>query len=61
MIVPYYFAMEDLQDDWKRLATTMAKKERAFPSEPTIRVNDFTEVMCLTGGISKQFLQELSK
>ena len=44
LIVPYYFAYEDLLEDWKKLEQTKL-------TEPQVVVKDFTEVMCLSSGL----------
>lgn len=51
-ITPYYFSLEDLQEDWQQTttATTTANK-------PDITVNDFAEVFCLSKGITRDHLQ----
>jgi hypothetical protein len=49
LITPYYFALEDLEDDWSRLISTSENGK-----QPKVKVHDFTEVMCLAQGISHQ-------
>jgi len=49
LITPFYFAYEDLLDDWSKVASGGAK-----PANPDVQVTDFTDVMCLSQGISKE-------
>lgn len=46
VFVPYYFAYEDLLDDWARVSETEGKKALK------VAVRDFRDVMCLSDGIS---------
>ena len=51
LITPYYFAYEDLREDW----TKMVKKSdgKNMPETPKVFIRDFTEIMCLSEGISR--------
>ena len=51
LLTPYYFAYEDLLDDWANLAKDN-KEGVKMPSSPKVIVKDFTEVMCLSQGIT---------
>ena len=46
VFIPYYFAYEDLLDDWERVLETTGKKTLK------VAVRDFTDVMCLSDGTS---------
>jgi len=46
VFVPYYFAYEDLLDDWERVLETTGKKTLK------VAVRDFRDVMCLSDGTS---------
>lgn len=50
VVTPYYFAYEDLKEDWNRMAR--ASTSTAVSKEPKVQVADFTEVMQLAQGIS---------
>jgi hypothetical protein len=53
VVSPYYFAYEDLLEDWAKVAA----KGDAKPSEkPKVQVRDFVEVMCLSQGITTSSL-----
>ena len=56
-ITPYYFAYEDLKQDWDSLLA----KGVNVPTQPPVEVCDFTEVMCLSRGITKESVQDPSK
>ena len=47
-MTPYYFAYEDLKEDWAKLLSKGAN----MPSSPPVEVCDFVEVMCLSKGIT---------
>ncbi len=47
-VTPYYFAYEDLREDWAKLLSKGAN----MPSSPPVEVCDFVEVMCLSKGIT---------
>lgn len=47
-MTPYYFAYEDLREDWSKLVAKGAN----MPSTPPVEVCDFVEVMCLSKGIT---------
>lgn len=47
-VTPYYFAYEDLKEDWAKLLSKGAN----MPSSPPVEVCDFVEVMCLSKGIT---------
>jgi hypothetical protein len=61
VITPYYFAYEDLREDWIKMATE-AKKDGlgAVPDTPTVVVKDFTDVMCLSEGITNSMVHSSS-
>lgn len=44
--IPYYFAYEDLLEDWDRMTETAGKKTLK------VAIRDFRDVMCLSDGIS---------
>ena len=48
---PFYFAYEDLRDDWGKLVKRSSSKE--IPQTPKVIVRDFTEIMCLSEGIKR--------
>lgn len=65
LVTPYYFALEDLQEDWQRMLTSTSSSssvdgntaaKKVAPAAPKVVVHDFTEVMCLSQGISKQLV-----
>lgn len=51
VLTPYYFAYEDLLEDWERMAASSSST--VAPSEPKVQVKDFTDVMCLCQGITQ--------
>lgn len=51
-ITPYYFALEDLKEDWAELAAQAGGPQDA----PQVLMKDFTEVMCLAQGITAESL-----
>merc|ERR1711871_1354144 len=53
VVTPYYFAYEDLKQDWDSLVA----KGVNIPSSPPVEVCDFTEVMCLSKGITEDSVQ----
>lgn len=53
-ISPYYFAYEDLLEDWNTMRS--ARPESRLPATPKVIVSDFTDVMCLADGIGAQSL-----
>lgn len=53
IVTPYYFAYEDLKQDWESLLA----KGVSVPTEPPVEVCDFTEVMCLSKGITEESVQ----
>lgn len=54
MVTPYYFAYEDLLDDWGKVA--IESESDKLPSKPNVVVRDFVEVMCLSQGIHAESL-----
>eukprot|EP01036_Dinobryon_divergens_P031501 gene31501-40909_t len=50
VVTPYYFALEDLKEDWSRMA--LASTSAAIAKDPKVVVTDFTDVMQLAEGIS---------
>jgi hypothetical protein len=54
LVTPYYFSYEDLQEDWSKLR--MSTSEVGVPDTPKVSVKDFTDVMCLSAGITKSLL-----
>lgn len=66
VVTPYYFSLEDLEQDWSKMLTALKDQPLAagakLPAEkPKVLVRDFTDVMCLSGGISRQTLEGTSK
>lgn len=57
MVTPYYFAYEDLLEDWNKMISSVGTDRKDIPREPKVAVRDFTEVMCLAQGISKDSIQ----
>ena len=60
---PYYFAYEDLIDDWQKImkeSNIIDKKsgKSVLQEQPIIEVSDFTDVMLLSNGISTDLLKE---
>jgi len=62
-ITPYYFNLEDLEQDWAKMLTSL--KEQSLPADaklpsekPKVLVRDFTDVMCLSGGISRHAVEK---
>ena len=51
LITPFYFAYEDLLDDWNRVTSAGSESK---PSNPDVKVTDFTDVMCLSQGITSE-------
>lgn len=56
-VTPYYFAYEDLLEDWNKMLSSMGSDRKGIPREPKVSVRDFTEVMCLAQGISKESVE----
>ena len=54
VVTPYYFAYEDLKQDWDSLS---AKGIEGLPSAPPVEVCDFAEVMCLSRGITRESVE----
>ena len=52
-VTPYYFAYEDLKQDWDSLIA----KGVSVPTNPPVEVCDFAEVMCLSKGITEDSVQ----
>jgi len=48
VVSPYYFALEDLNEDWEK---TMGANR---PKEPNVMVTDFAEVLTLSNGMSRE-------
>lgn len=53
-VTPYYFAYEDLREDWSKLLAKGAN----MPTTPPVEVCDFVEVMCLSKGITMDSLSD---
>eukprot|EP01039_Chlorochromonas_danica_P002941 gene2941-3209_t len=49
IVTPYYFAYEDLLEDWSKLAQN---QDSAKPAQPKVVVRDFADVMCLSAGLT---------
>ena len=49
IVTPYYFAYEDLIDDWLELKET---SEENMPVEPAVVIRDFTDVMIASEGMT---------
>jgi len=64
LMTPYYFAYEDLQEDWANIVKENQEaaseaggaKATVLPTSPKVVVKDFTEVMCLSRGITTESL-----
>jgi len=56
MVTPYYFAYEDLLEDWQKVIDQSDESSEKLPSKPTIVVRDFVEVMCLSQGLNTESL-----
>jgi len=54
LVTPYYFAYEDLIDDWSKLASESKSSSSSppAPATPKVIVKDVTEVLCLAQGIT---------
>ena len=50
LITPYYFAYEDLREDWIRMTKESAGKSK-LPESPSVIVKEFADVMCLSEGM----------
>ena len=59
IITPFYFAYEDLLDDWSRIPSGTSAS--AKPTNPDVTVTDFTDVMCLSQGITSENIQSTVK
>lgn len=55
VVTPYYFAYEDLIDDWEKMVGD-GSSSSASPT-PRVAVHDLTEVMCLAKGITADSIQ----
>ena len=53
-LLPFYFAYEDLLDDWEKLPDWIRSQE------PKVAVKDFTAVMCLSEGIGRDLVAALA-
>ena len=51
LISPYYFAYEDLREDWIKMTNENAGKSK-IPESPAVIVEDFADVMCLSEGMA---------
>jgi hypothetical protein len=56
MVTPYYFAYEDLLEDWQKVVDQADETSEKLPSKPSIVVKDFVEVMCLSQGLNAESL-----
>ena len=65
LLTPYYFAYEDLQDDWAKIVRESSQEsasagasarggKNAATLPAKVVVKDFTEVMCLSQGITSE-------
>ena len=56
LVTPYYFAYEDLLDDWSKLSSAAASSSISPPppAAPKVIVKDVTEVLCLAQGITAE-------
>lgn len=59
VVVPYYFAYEDLKEDWNKMQEA-APEGSAASKEPKVVVKDWTEVMVASAGMSKESLKQYS-
>ena len=54
LLTPYYFAYEDMLEDWAKVVREAEAGNRKLPATPSAVVKDFTEVMCLAQGITSE-------
>ena len=71
LVTPYYFAYEDLLDDWSRVevygqksskqasAVVAADADALNAKKPLVKVKDFRDVMCLSQGITDDRVSSL--
>ena len=60
LVTPYYFALEDLQDDWQKMSqqASSSASSTAIPVQPPqVRVHDMKDVLCLAQGITPDAVQ----
>ncbi|KAJ1428290.1 hypothetical protein B484DRAFT_449925 [Ochromonadaceae sp. CCMP2298] len=60
VVTPFYFALEDLLQDWAAMREGGEGKEGvslSVPAEPSVQVRDFSEVMLLAKGINADALR----
>jgi len=60
LVAPYYFAYEDLLDDWAKIEITSEGKGKKVAATPKVEVKDFVDVMCLSQGISTESLKQIA-
>jgi hypothetical protein len=66
VVTPYYFALEDLTEDWSKLLDQneesserqSSKSSKGLPSKPKVEIRDFVEVMCLSQGLNSESLRD---
>lgn len=58
VVTPYYFAYEDLLDDWEKMTSDGKDAAASQSATPRVVVHDFTEVMCLAKGITMASIKE---
>lgn len=62
IITPYYFAYEDLLEDWNTMAESnkedTSDNSSPIPATPTVVVSDFTDIMCLSQGVTSELLEQ---
>jgi hypothetical protein len=57
VVTPFYFAYEDLKDDWAKMVANAPPKTVA--AEPKVEVVDFTQVMCASAGMTGSSLRTI--
>jgi hypothetical protein len=56
---PFYFAYEDLLEDWNKATSTTSTSTKSVT--PKVEVRDFTEVMLLAKGIDQETISKIEK
>ena len=57
VVTPFYFAFEDLKEDWAKMRASAPANSVA--AEPKVTVVDFTQVMCASAGMTGSSLRAM--
>jgi hypothetical protein len=58
VITPYYFAYEDLKEDWSKMQAAAPEGAAIAKAEPKVIVKDWTEVIVASAGMTKESLKQ---